>query len=47
MQHYMAAGKAEVVDVVALQGEVLMLRGLVRTKDLTIQSLEAVGTGIR
>eukprot|EP00198_Chlamydomonas_reinhardtii_P000883 XP_001690218.1 predicted protein [Chlamydomonas reinhardtii] len=47
VQHYMAAGKAEVVDVVALQGEVLMLRGLVRTKDLTIQSLEAVGTGIR
>ncbi|KAG2430780.1 hypothetical protein HYH02_013619 [Chlamydomonas schloesseri] len=47
VQHYLAAGKAESVDVVALQGEVLMLRGLVRTKDLTIQSLEAVGTGIR
>ncbi|KAG2425385.1 hypothetical protein HXX76_013799 [Chlamydomonas incerta] len=47
VQHYLAAGKAPTVDVVALQGEVLMLRGLVRTKDLTIQSLEAVGTGIR
>ncbi|KAG2493978.1 hypothetical protein HYH03_007905 [Edaphochlamys debaryana] len=47
VQHFMAAGKEQVVDVVALQGEVLMLRGLLRTKDLTIKSLEEVGSGLR
>ncbi|GFR48253.1 hypothetical protein Agub_g10118 [Astrephomene gubernaculifera] len=47
VQHYLAADKEAVVDVVALQGEVLMLRGLVRNKDMAIQALEAAGAGIR
>lgn len=93
MQHYLAAGREETVDVVALQvgapvlalweltsrtvarqpawsmgspchcrtprlpfpyvflprpqGEVLTLRGQLRAKDLAIQALEAVGTGLR
>ncbi|GIL55591.1 hypothetical protein Vafri_11142, partial [Volvox africanus] len=47
VRHYLAAGKEPMVDVVALQEELLTLRGLVRTKDMHIQALEAVGMGIR
>ncbi|GLC43565.1 hypothetical protein PLESTM_001487100 [Pleodorina starrii] len=47
IKHFLAAGREPTVDVVALQGEVLMLRGLVRTKDVHIQALEAVGSGLR
>ncbi|KXZ55046.1 hypothetical protein GPECTOR_3g205 [Gonium pectorale] len=47
VQHFLAAGNEATVDVVALQGEVLMLRGLVRSKDMAIQALEACGVGIR